>query len=298
MSKFLKTLSILGILTAICAIVFGVYHMIELNYLNHNFFSGIFIVLIAAAAIYGCVKGIRYVRFLSIIAIVSVTLASCNYAKSNQQVLVSKDCGSTWEQVPAGDAVPKGGVNPCYMKVVIPNHPMQGQTGFVCNLKDRVRAEVRIEYDYSINQPLPFIKQAKYLGNANADADSEAALNTSAFESAENSVIDTRLRDVAKGLLLSEDIVEMDQAEAEALIQSKTNQVLSDFGVELNFITLTFDLDEQTRQAIDVSTALKIYQSKGIEDLGRAVIVQRSGAAKINVSQPQPQVVQPAEESK
>jgi len=46
---------------------------------------------------------------------------------------------------------------------------------------------------------------------------------------------------------------------------------------------LTFDLDEQTRQAIDVSTAMKIYQSKGLEQLGAQVISQRAGATKVTV---------------
>src|SRR5437868_3358299 len=67
-------------------------------------------------------------------------LESCNYAKSNQQVVISTDCGMTWEEIKAGDAVPKAGLNACYMKVVIPNYPMQGETKFISNLKDRVRA--------------------------------------------------------------------------------------------------------------------------------------------------------------
>jgi hypothetical protein len=54
-------------------------------------------------------------------------------------------------------------------------------------------------------------------------------------------------------------------------------------GVHLNFITLTFDLDEQTRQAIDVSTAMKIYDSKGLTDVGKQVIAARAGATKITV---------------
>jgi hypothetical protein len=51
----------------------------------------------------------------------------------------------------------------------------------------------------------------------------------------------------------------------------------------LNFITLTFNLDEQTRQAIDVLTAMKIYQSKSLEYIGRAVMIQRAGATKFVV---------------
>lgn len=209
------------------------------------------------------------------------TIQSCNYAKSNQQVVISDDCGMSWKKIEAGDAVPKGGLNACYMKVVIPNYPMQGESKFISNLKDRVRASVHIDYDYSIIEPLEFIKQAKYLGKANADADSEGALNNSAFEGAENMVIDKRIKDVSKGLFITEDIVELDQADIETKLLTESNKVLEPLGVHLNFITLTFDLDEQTRQAIDVSTAMKIYESKSLQEVGKQVIIQRAGATKI-----------------
>jgi hypothetical protein len=211
------------------------------------------------------------------------TFYSCNYAKSNQQVVVSSDCGMSWKKIEAGDAVPKGVANPCYMKVVIPNYPMQGDSRFITNLKDRVRAFVHIDYDYSITDPLAFIKQAKFLGKANAHADSDGALEPSAFEGAENMVIDKRIRDVSKSIFLNEDIVELDQAEIENKLLDASNKMLDTLGVSLNFITLTFDLDEQTRQAIDVSTAMKIYDSKNLSDLGKSVIIQKAGAARVVV---------------
>lgn len=209
-------------------------------------------------------------------------MQSCNYAKSNQQVVISDDCGMSWKKINAGDAVPKGGLNACYMKVVIPNYPMQGESRFVCNLKDRVRANVHIDYDYSITDALAFIKQAKFLGKANVDADNEQAIGT-AFEGAENMVIDKRIKDVSKGIFLNEDIVELDQSEMENHLLNESNTILEPLGVHLNFITLTFDLDEQTRQAIDVSTAMKIYESKGLQDVGKQVMIERAGATKIIV---------------
>lgn len=209
-------------------------------------------------------------------------MQSCNYAKSNQQVVISDDCGMSWKKINAGDAVPKGGLNACYMKVVIPNYPMQGESRFVCNLKDRVRANVHIDYDYSITDALAFIKQAKFLGKANVDADNEQAIGN-AFEGAENMVIDKRIKDVSKGIFLNEDIVELDQSEMENHLLNESNTVLEPLGVHLNFITLTFDLDEQTRQAIDVSTAMKIYESKGLQDVGKQVMIERAGATKIIV---------------
>lgn len=222
-------------------------------------------------------------------------LESCSYAKSNQQVVVSSDCGMTWEEIKAGEAVPKGGLNACYMKVVIPNYPMQGESKFISNLKDRVRANVHIDYDYSIISPLSFIKQAKYLGKANTDADNEEAIGN-AFEGAENMVIDKRIKDVAKGVFINADIVELDQSDMEAHLLTESNKVLEPLGVHLNFITLTFDLDEQTRQAIDVTTAMKIYESKGLEEIGKQVMTQRAGATKIIIEDKKAEVVTPTEE--
>jgi hypothetical protein len=223
------------------------------------------------------------ILFFILISVLFITAQSCNYAKSNQQVVVSSDCGMTWKKVNAGDAVPKGVGNPCFMKVVMPNFPMQGDARFISNFKERVRAAVHIDYDYSITDPLAFIKQAKFLGKANANADDDAALDQSAFEGAENMVIDKRIRDISKSILLAEDIVELDQAGLETHLYTESNKVLEPLGIHLNFITLTFDLDEQTRQAIDVSTAMKIYDSKGLGEVGKTVIAARAGATKVTV---------------
>lgn len=276
----LKILITVLVSLIICAIANGAIKAINGNYFATNqILGGSIMVLFVCAAAYGVYRFGRYIWTLGVCAIV---LSSCSYAKSNQQVVVSDDCGMTWTKIESGDAVPKGGLNVCYMKVVIPNYPMQGESNFISNLKDRVRASVHIDYDYSITDPLAFIKQAKFLGKSNADADSEDAVGQN-FEGAENMVIDKRIKDVAKNVFISEDIVELDQSDLEAHLLTESNKILEPLGVHLNFITLTFDLDEQTRQAIDVSTAMKIYESKGLGDIGKQVMVQKAGAPNITV---------------
>lgn len=283
MKLFTKiTITALIIVIAI-ALAFSLLKVFSGNYFSSaSFITSAFLVI-------GIIVGLFILGYLLkstwsksfVLLLIPISFMACNYAKSNQQVVVSTDCGMTWKKINAGDAVPKGTMNPCYMKVVMPNYPMQGDSKFITNLKDRVRAAVHIDYDYSITDPLAFIKQAKYLGKANADADDDGALNQSAFEGAENMVIDKRIKDVSKALFLAEDIVELDQSDMEDKLLSGTNKVLEQFGVKLNFITLTFDLDEQTRQAIDVSTAMKIYESKSISDIGKQVMTARAGATKV-----------------
>lgn len=271
------------LLISICIVLisFALYKLFDLNYFRTNFFTG---VLLALCAIYSIYYGFYLIRRIWTVVVIGaiITLQACSYAKSNQQVVVSSDCGVTWSKINAGEAVPRPGVNPCYMKVVIPNFPMQGESRFVTNLKDKVRTVTHIDYDYSITEPLSFIKQAKFLGKANTDADDEEAIGTN-FEGAENMVIDKRIKEVAKRLFIDEDIVEMDQSDLEDKLQIESNKILEPLGVKLNFITLTFDLDEQTRQAIDVATAMKVYKSRGIENIGVDVMRARAGATKVIV---------------
>ncbi len=282
MNKFIKISIISVAFTIVTLVLYGFVKAMFGNYIINNPFNVVFMLIGVLLLIYGFMKGVKYIWTLSVITII-FTLQSCNYAKSNQQVVVSDDCGMTWKKINSGDAVPKAGLNACYMKVVIPNYPMQGESRFISNLKDRVRANVHIDYDYSITEPLAFIKQAKYIGKANTNADDPDAINDSAFESAENMVIDKRIKDVAKSVFINEDIVELDQSEIEEHLLKESNKILEPLGVHLNFITLTFDLDEQTRQAIDVSTAMKIYESKGLQEIGKKVMTQRAGATKIVV---------------
>jgi hypothetical protein len=41
---------------------------------------------------------------------------------------------------------------------------------------------------------------------------------------------------------------------------------------------------EQTEQAIDVATAMKIYQSKGLEEVGKQVIANKAGATRVEMN--------------
>lgn len=279
MPKFIKILTILFMSTILGMLIWGTIKSLLSGYLDHNLFMGIIMIIGLALIVWGWFKGSKWIWGLPFLFL----FTGCDYAKSNQQVVVSSDCGMTWEKIAPGNAVPRAGVNRCYMKVVMPNFPMQGESKFIANLSERVRASVHIDYDYSITDPLEFISQAKYLGKANSDADSDDALNQSAFEGAENMVIDKRIKDVAKGIFINQDIVELDQSEIENQLLIECNKVLDPYGVQLNFITLTFDLDDQTRQAIDVSTAMKIYESKDLQDVGKQVMIERAGATKISV---------------
>jgi hypothetical protein len=284
MNSTIKFSIITVIATILLMAAYGIIKALLGNYMVYNPFGAIFMIAAFVILVFLGIKLSKNIWLMSIVALGLLTMNSCNYAKSNQQVLVSDDCGMSWKKINPGESVPRGTMNYCYMKVVVPNYPMQGDATFVTNLKDKVRANIHIDYDYSITNALLFVKQAKSLGRANANPDDPDAINEKGFEMAENMVIDKRIREVAKAIFIQEDIVDMDQTEVEALIHRKTNKILAELGVELNFITLTLDLDDQTRQAIDISTAMKIYESRGIQELGKEVMKERAGATKVTVN--------------
>ena len=108
---------------------------------------------------------------------------------------------------------------------------------------------------------------------------------------AENSVIDIRIQEVVRALLPLEDIVEFDPLEFDAKLLAKVNEILQDRGVQLSFISFVPDPDEHTAEAIDVATAMKIYELKGLAEEGREIIKARAGATRVttNVEQPKEQ---------
>jgi hypothetical protein len=283
MKTFIKLIVTLLVLLVAGYFVVGFYNSTIGNYASSNLLNYGFMIVGIIVLVVAVIYGLRKLWMLSTIIFMFMILESCSHAKSNQQVVVSEDCGSTWKQIANGNAVPKGGINTCYMKVVMPNFNLQGETKFKVNLKDKVKGEIQMDYDYSITNALSLIKSAKYLGTANADVNSDEALDPVKFEVAENVLIEKQIREIAGAVLLSEDVVDMDIAEIEAVIQEKSNKALEQFGVKLNSIFIAFDPDEHTREAIDIATAMKIYESKGLTELGKQVIIQRAGANRTNV---------------
>lgn len=215
------------------------------------------------------------------IALAAVVAQACDYAHSNVQTLITDDCGVNWKIIKPGESVPKR-IGVCAYKITIPDYPMQGESRFRTAFKDRVLANIEVTYDYSITQPIAFINEAKYLGKPNASSD-DASNSFSVYETAENSVIDKRIKEVSRDLLIHEDIVDFSQADFEEKLLTDVNKLLEAKGVRLNFLSFVPIPEEQTRLAIDVVTAAKIYNSKGLTEVGKAVSSARAGASKIQI---------------
>lgn len=219
---------------------------------------------------------------LLVVSAATIFASSCDKAQSNVQTLYTDNCGVSWKLIKAGETLPKG-IGMCSYKVTVPDYPMQGESVFKSAFKNRVMAKIEVTYDYSITNAIDYVGEAKYLGKINSDSDSEAN-SSKAYETAENSVIDKRIKEVARDLLIDEDIVEFSQADFETKLLDDVNKLLAPKGVKINFLSFVPIPEEQTRQAIDIVTAMKIYDSKGLGEVGKAVATARAGATKVSVS--------------
>ena len=129
---------------------------------------------------------------------------------------------------------------------------MVGESYFKTTFANNVKAQIDLDYEYEIVEAVKFLSEAKYLAKTDSDGD-QVSSNSTRFESAENSIIDKRIKDIARSLLGNMDIVEFDQSEFETRLLDAVNENLATRGVQLNFLSFVPEPSEQTAQAIDVA---------------------------------------------
>lgn len=225
---------------------------------------------------------------LMIAAAVAATLgtAACDRAISNMQTLISDDCGRTWKEISVGGTVPAR-VGICALKVTVPSYPMSGEAGFRTSFANKVLTNIQIGYEYEIFDAKLFLSEARYLGRQNSAGDGEENSATK-YESAENTIIERRIRETTSNVLGGQSIVEFDQAKIEDPLLDQINKSLEGRGVRLVSMQLVVIPDDQTRQAMDVASARQVYASVGLGELGDRVIVARSGATNVTVQSAAP----------
>lgn len=213
-----------------------------------------------------------------------LALSACDRAPSNVYTLQTTDCGQNWKTIKTGERIPSTATNVCGYNTVIPNFPMQGDLEFKAQFDKNVLVSVRISYDYEIFDPSLYLSEAKFLGKQSSTAaDAAAKTNTGAFETAENQVIDKRIREAMTSRTVTMNIVSFNPAKFEDELFAASNKLLAERGVKLNSMTMVLVPEEQTRTAIDMATAMNVYKSNGLEELGQRIAVARAGATKVVV---------------
>ncbi len=211
-------------------------------------------------------------------------LTGCDHAPANVKTLQTTDCGVHWEVIPAGKRIPTTAGQACAYNTVLPDYPMQGDLEFKAQFTGNVLVTAKVTYDYEIFDPILFLGEAKFLGKQSATAqDAAKGSNMSGIETAENQVIDVRLREAATSRTIKLNIVDFNPASFEDELQKGTNDDLAKRGVRILSMALVIIPEEQTRQAIDAATAMNVYQSKGMVALGERLAVARAGATKITI---------------
>lgn len=212
----------------------------------------------------------------------AATLAGCDYAPSNVKTMQTTDCGVSWTVIKPGQRVPST-IGACAYNTVLPDYPMQGDTEFLAQFKGNILVRVRISYDYEIVDGLKFLSVAKFLGKTGSAATAAAGTSMGGFETAENVVIDVQLRELTTDETKQYDIVGFNPSEFEAWLFKTANKALAARGVELNSMTFVTIPEDQTRMAIDAATAMQVYSSKNMAELGRQLAIARAGATQVVV---------------
>lgn len=221
-------------------------------------------------------------RLLVCIAVAGA-LAGCARAPSNVHALATEDCGATWKKLSTGDSVPKHTGNVCGYNLAIPNWPMAGDAAFKTQFRGQVLTNARWSYTYTITDPLKYIKNAAYLGKMGGGLEISADDVGKKYGMAENILIDKALREVTVSETQVLEIVNANPADIEDKVFNKMRPLMEAKGIALTDMALVIEPDAQTRLAIDVATAVRVYENAGIGEVGKQVAVANAGAARISM---------------
>ncbi len=205
-----------------------------------------------------------------------------SYAPSNIQILITEDCGKSWRIIPVGNSVPTGIGNYCYRVVMIPNYQLVGESRYKVTFDNNVSAFVDMDYVYSIVDPLKFIPNGRGIGTAKLNTEASKEYIDGQFESLESTLLDKKIKDICRDYFKKQDVVDFDD-NFEKVIFDKANVDFEKLGIRLESLDVIPSFNEQTTEAIDATTALRIYKSKGLEKEGIEIIKAKASSSKIIV---------------
>lgn len=228
-----------------------------------------------------------------LIAIAATALLSaCQRAPSNIHALSTEDCGANWTKLSTGSSVPKHTGNVCGYNIAIPNWPMAGDAAFKTQFAGQVLTNARWSYTYTIVDPIRYIKSAAYLGKMGGSLEIAADDDGKKYGMAENILIDKALREVTVAETQNMEIVKANPATIEDAVFNKMKPIMDSKGIALTDMALVLEPDAQTRLAIDVATAVQVYENAGIGEVGKAIAVANAGAARISLNAGQQKAVE------
>lgn len=225
----------------------------------------------------------NYIKFL-LLGIFTIAIQACSYAPANVHVITTNDCGASWSKIETGKSVSTANGQVCKYNVALPAFAMTGDIAFKSPFKDKVTATIRVSYVYEIENPIAYIKYAKYLGKSGGSLEISSDDVASKYEMAENLLIDKLIRGIYTEYSDDKDITIVTVEDSEDFLFKEAKEKLKEKGINLQDITLVIDPSPQTQEAVDVVTAVKVYKAAGLEVEGINIIKARAGAAKIEIN--------------
>ncbi len=203
---------------------------------------------------------------------------------SNIHVLTTEDCGASWKIIPLGNSIPKP-MALCSYNTSLPDWAMAGDAEFRVQFMHKVGSKVSISYMYEIEDPIAYIKEARFLGKMGVDLELSASSIGNRYEMAENVIIDKTLREITNDMSRNLDLVHLDIKTYEAEIEKNAEPFMKKKGLRLSDIAVVVDPDEMTRMAIDTVSAFRIFNSAEINSQGMEIMKARAGAPNITITQ-------------
>ena len=101
---------------------------------------------------------------------------------------------------------------------------------------------------------------------------------------AENIIIDKLLREETTNLTRKIDVVDANPSDIEEAVFKAASDLLQKRGVTLSDVALVIVNEDQTRLAIDIATAMRVYEAASVGEVGQKIMAARAGATQININ--------------
>lgn len=207
-------------------------------------------------------------------------LLSCRATVNPSEWVVSTaTCWNTMTVSRAGSVIPRT-LTACDRVIILPATAMAAEFEAETKFAGRVAGKVVITYQWTIEDPILFIQNAK--GITSSYTSSDHKIDPEVLEGIENSVVDKMLIDVLRSITPNME-PGIDESHLELVLQEQSGEIKKR-GVTFSNMSVNINFSPQTEEALDVLSALRFYSQNGEEELGRQVILKKAGSANITTT--------------
>lgn len=222
---------------------------------------------------------------LTTLVIFILTSNGCrSIVNPGEWVVSTATCWNTISVTKAGDYVPKL-YQVCDRMIILPATFMAADFMIETKFKNRVAGTVNLTYQWRIVDPIKFVYNAKNVLSCPTDGDKK--INPDALEAVENSVVDKMVIDAIREYTPNKPAL-TDELEIEKDIFRLCMERFSDRGIEFASMSVNVNFSVQTEEALDVISALNLYEETGEKEFGKEVIKAKAGASVISTTMQSP----------